>query len=143
MTKQNVPPYCRDMVPVLQECMGVDADSRNLAGLIVRFTGYVITDWAYAKFRAQVMRLVHHAMAYGDDGVDIDVPRLHKSFQYNETHALWLLTDLDHWGFTCRLYENFQRVEDQEAFMSVHWNLDVNTGPRRFRILIFDEDPDY
>ena len=118
MSKPSLP-YCQDVVPVLSRFMGVDADARNLAGLIVRFTGYVITDCKYAKFRAQVMELVHQHMSRGRGGVDVIQARLNHSFQYNETHALWLMTDLAAWGFACRPW--FIEDGDTSCFMSVSW----------------------
>ena len=87
-------PYCSDVVPVItchyhviSSFLGGAADAINLAGLIVRFAGAVITDWSYAKFRAQVMQLIHKQMSDGYGGCDVIDFRLNESFEYNETHG--------------------------------------------------------
>ena len=113
-------PYSSDCVPSLMPFFGNDTGARDISGLIVRFTGYMITDWRYAKFRAQAMALIHKHMANGCSGVDLIQHSLNYSFQYNETHALWLIDDLHAWGFTTRPWF----LEDggyTNSFMSVGW----------------------
>jgi hypothetical protein len=109
--------------------LGNDSGARNIAGVIVRFTGYVITDWEYAKFRAQVMRLINMEMSNGYGGVDIIQHRLHHSFQFNETHALWLMNDLHAWGYTTRPWflEDGNTLMGVGLFMTVGWNLPART----------------
>ena len=122
-------PYCKDVVPILSSFMGGAADAKNLAGLIVRFSGYVLTDWEYAKFRAQVMRLVHEHMSWGCEGVDVIQARLNHTFLYNETRALWLIDDLTAWGFCVRSW--FLEDGDTDCFMSVYWSISGTAPPRR------------
>ena len=99
--------------------MGDDAGARDLACLIVQFTGTVITDWRYAKFRAQVMSLINKHMGNGYGGVDIRQCALPYGFEYNETHALWLCNDLETWGFTVN--DRFRTRGDTHSFMTVGW----------------------
>jgi len=126
-------PYTTDVVPSLMPFFGDNTEARDVSCLIVQFTGYVITDWDYAKFRAQVMTLINKVMANGWGGVDVIQSRLHHSFIYNETHALWLMNDLHAWGYTTRPW--FLEDGDTHCFMSVDWNLparDSNAPPRTF-----------
>ena len=99
--------------------MGGDTGARDLACLIVRFTGTLISDWKYAKFRAQVMSLINKHMGNGYGGVDIIQCRLPYGFEYSETHALWLCNDLETWGFSVRAW--FMEDGDTHCFMSVDW----------------------
>ena len=114
-----VPSYATDIVPTLTTIFGGDTSARDLSGLVARFTGYLITDWVYAKFRAQVMMCVHESMGAGYGGTDIIAGHLHYSFEYNETHALWLIDDLEKWGFSVRAW--FIEDGDEECFMTVKW----------------------
>ena len=138
-------PYCTDIVPVLSSFMGVDAAARNLSGLIVRFTGYVISDWEYAKFRAQVMTLVNKHMSDGRGGVDIIRGWLSPSFVYNETYALWLVDDLENWGYSCHPWfitcgRNSILLEDGDTFcfLTVDWKLPKRARP--FCLCLPDSD---
>ena len=130
--------YTQDIVPALTTFLGNDTGGRNLAGVVVQFTGYVITDWRYAKFRAQVMMLVHSEMSDGYGGVDIIQGGLNHSFIFNETYALWLMTDLHAWGFTTRPW--FLEDGDTNCFMSVNWGFnafrDVGGEAERFCLML-------
>ena len=113
-------PYTTDVVPSLMSFFGNNTEARDVSCLIVQFTGYVITDWEYAKFRAQVMTLINYGMSNGWHGVEVIQSDLHWSFIYNETHALWLMNDLHAWGYTTRpLFMD----GDTSCFMSVGWKL--------------------
>ena len=96
--------YTTNIVPSLTPFLGDDTQGRDIAALIVRFVGTLITDWQYAKFRAQVMALINKHMSDGYGGVDIIQNRLPCSFDYNETHALWLIDDLAKWSFSVRAW---------------------------------------
>jgi hypothetical protein len=126
-------PYTTDVVPSLMPFFGDNTEARDVSCLIVQFTGYVITDWEYAKFRAQVMTLINDGMANGWGGVDVVQSRLSHSFIYNETHALWLMNDLHVWGYTTTPW--FLVDGDTHCFMSVDWKLparDPTADPRTF-----------
>ena len=112
-------PYTTDVIPALTPFFGDNTEARDVSCLIVQFTGYVITDLGYAKFRAQVMALIHKEMSGGWGGIDVIQGRLNHSFAYNETHALWLMNDLHAWGFTTRPW--FLEDGDTWCFMSVNW----------------------
>ncbi len=113
--------YCTDLVPSLIPFLGNDTQAQDVACLIVRFTGPLITDMEYAKFRAQVMTLIHKHMSQGRGGVDVIQHRLNHSFVYNETHALWLLNDLHAWGFSTMPW--FLLDGDTSCFVSVNWGV--------------------
>jgi hypothetical protein len=112
-------PYSTDIVPALTPFFGDNTEARDVSCLIVQFTGYVITDREYGTFRAQVMALVHLHMSQGWGGVAIQGELLAQPFTYNETHALWLMTDLHMWGFVTRPW--FLVNGDTDHFMSVEW----------------------
>ena len=116
-------PYVTDIVPTLRTYLGGDSGAHDLACLIVQFAGTVITDWRYAKFRAQSMSLINKHMANGYGGVDLIQGAMPYGFQYNETHALWLCNDLEAWGFSVRDW--FRTRGDTYCFMSVGWGFSV------------------
>ena len=62
--------YCSDIMPLLTPHLGNDTAGQDISGRIVQFTGYLITDRAYAKFRRQVCDLIHEHMEDGYGGVD-------------------------------------------------------------------------
>ena len=131
-----IPSYATDVVPTLTTIFGGDTVARDLAGLVARFTGYLITDREYAKFRAQVMILVHEHMGVGFGGVDLIAGHLHSSFEYNETHALWLIDDLEKWGFSVRAW--FVEDGDENCFMSVRWGFSNLNEDRTHAIQLFE-----
>ena len=112
--------YTTNIVPVLLPFFGDNTEARDVATLIVRFTGTLITDWQYAKFRAQVMALINKEMGNGRGWANIAETSLPSGFEFNETHALWLIDDLQKWGFSVSYREEWCFGGD-ELFMAVDW----------------------
>lgn len=140
-------PYCNDVQRTIQKY--IKEDSRNLSRIIVQFTGYVITDWEYTKFRCQVMHSINVHMSNGFHGVDLIVGNLNHSFEYNETYALWLLNDLENLGYDCTpwfLTDEPYIDAPITAFMNVSWRLPTNmygfSEPFEFE-LTEDDSSDY
>ena len=112
--------YTTNIVPVLLPFFGENSEARDVAALIVRFTGKLLTDWRYAKFRAQVMALINKEMGKGRGWANIAETSLPSGFEFNETHALWLIDDLQKWGFSVSYREEGYFGGD-DLFMAVEW----------------------
>ena len=121
-------PYTVDTLSIVEAYI-----QKDIAGLIIQFSGSIM-NMEYAQFRAQIMQLVHRSMSEGYGGVDLLARALSHTFVYNETYALWLIPDLENWGYSCRAWF-LEEKHFGDCFLTIEWYfVEQSFENRRFYI---------